>query len=203
MVFRRASRPDRVVFFDPRLHGVRLGSDSGALGNEVFFDGNPVTTAFSKTYFDNDSIDEYGISAKFLNYFSLSVEADADALVEGLLKDLAYPEATGEVTFLHGDSGVRVGEILEFRGGDLRRLEREVSGEWDDRFTGKLVGRVKAVTHRFRGDRVETVAALTSPFRSVDEPVSFMVRSQPGASTLFQFRLDDETVGLDLGYHLD
>jgi hypothetical protein len=50
---------------------------------------------------------------------------------------------------------------------------------------------------------VETVAALTSPLRSVDEPVGFMVRSQPGASTLFQFRLDDETVGLDLGYHLD
>ena len=201
--FRRISRPDRVVFFDPRSHGIRLGSDSGALGNEVFFDGNPFTTAFSKTYFDNDSIDEYGISAKFLNYFSLSVEADADALVEGLLKDLAYPEATGEVTFLHGDSGVRVGDILEFRGGNLRRLEREVSGEWDDRFTGKLVGWVKKVTHRFRGDRVETIAALTSPFRSVDEPVSFMVRSQPGASTLFQFRLDDETVGLDLGYHLD
>jgi hypothetical protein len=107
------------------------------------------------------------------------------------------------VTFLHGDSAVRVGDILELRGGDLRRLEREVSGEWDGRFTGKLVGRVKGVTHRFRGDRVETVAALTSPLRSVDEPVGFMVRSQPGASTLFQFRLDDETVGLDLGYHLD
>ncbi|MCH9021406.1 MAG: thermonuclease family protein, partial [Planctomycetes bacterium] len=79
--FRRASRPDRAVFFDPVLHGVRLGSDSGAMGNEVFFDGNPFTTAFSKTYVDSASIDEYGFSAKFFEYFSISVEADADRLV--------------------------------------------------------------------------------------------------------------------------
>jgi len=78
-----------------------------------------------------------------------------------------------------------------------------VTGEWDDAFIGKLVGRIKEVSHVLRGDRLTTTARLTSPFRSVDDPVSFMVRTQPGASTLFQFRLDEATVGLDLGYHLD
>ena len=70
-------------------------------------------------------------------------------------------------------------------------------------FTGKLVGRVKSLTHEFRGRLVTTKARLTSPLRSVDNPISFIVRGQPLAETLFQFRLDEATVGLDLGYHLD
>lgn len=201
--FRRADRADRVVFFEAVEHGVSLGSDSGDLVNTIYFGGNPATTALSKSYYNNDSIDEYGSHARHLNYFSISLEEDADKLVGGLLRDVAYPEPCGEVEFIHGDAAVRVGDILEFRDGALRRLEREVSGEWDDRFTGRIVGRVKEVTHLLKGKRVSTRARLTSPFRSVDNPVSFMVRSQPGASTLFQFRLDEDTVGLDLGYHLD
>lgn len=201
--FGRVNRPDRVVFYDPLDHSVTLGSDSDDVANAVYFDGNPFTTAFSKSYYNNDSIDEYGFRYRFLDYFSMSREADADLLVGGLLKDIAYPEASGAIEFLSGDASIRVGELVEFRGGALRRLEREVAGEWDDRFTGKLVGRVKEVRHRFRGERVTTTARLTSPFRSVGNPLSFIVRSQPGASTLFQFRLDEATVGLDLGYHLD
>ena len=201
--FRKMDQADRVLFFDPVEHGITLGSDADNVANAVFFDGNPFTTAFRKAYFNNDSIDEYEFHSRFLDYFSMSREEDADLLAAGLLKDIAYPEPSGDIEFLNGNATIRVGEVLEFRDGPLRRLDREVTGEWDDAFIGKLVGRIKEVSHVLRGDRLTTTARLTSPFRSVDDPVSFMVRTQPGASTLFQFRLDEATVGLDLGYHLD
>lgn len=203
VTFRSASLPDRVEFFDPLKHGITLGSRSDSLGNTVFFDGNPFTTALSKSYFNNPSVDEYDVHTRFFNYFSISVEEDADKIVLGLLADVAYPTPSGEVAYLRGDASIRVGDILEFRNPPLRRLEREVSGEWDARFSGKLVGRVEAITHKIRGATILTTAKLTSPYRSVDNPISFIVRSQPGASTLFQFRLDEATVGLDLGFHLD
>lgn len=201
--FHKIDQVDRVLFFDPVEHGITLGAEADNVANAVFFDGNPFTTAFSKAYFNNDSIDEYDFHSRFLDYFSMSREEDADLLVNGLLKDVAYPEPSGEIEFLNGDANVRVGELLEFRDGPLRRLDREVTGEWGDAFTGKLVGRVKEVSHVLRGERVTTTARLTAPLRSVNDPISFMVRTQPGASTLFQFRLDEATVGLDLGYHLD
>ena len=62
---------------------------------------------------------------------------------------------------------------------------------------------MKEITHEFRGRLVTTTAGLTSPLRSVDDPLSFIVREQASAESLFQFRLDEKTVGLDLGYHLD
>lgn len=201
--FGRADRADRVIFFDPVEHGVRLGSDSVDLRNAIYFDGNPLITPFSKSYFNNPSIDEYDYSGRGFEYFSISREEDADKLVEGVLKDVAYPNPSGEVEFFHGDGSVLVGQILEFRDGPLRRVEREVSGEWDDRFVGRLVGRVKEVTHVLMNDRVTTTVRLTSPLRSVEHPLSFIIRSQPKETELFQFRLDEPTVGLDLGFHLD
>jgi hypothetical protein len=96
-----------------------------------------------------------------------------------------------------------VGDVIEVRGDPLRRLEREIAGEWADRYTGKLVARVREVRHRFSGRDVQTEARLTSPLRTVERPLTFIVRTQPGETTLFQFRLDDEDVGVDLGYHLD
>jgi len=59
------------------------------------------------------------------------------------------------------------------------------------------------VEHRFSGREVSTRAWLTSPLRSMSNPLSFMVRGQEPATHLFQFRLDEATVGLDMGYHLD
>ena len=201
--FRRPDAPDRVYYFDSIAMGVQLGSTDVGMTNGIYFDGNPVTGTVSKTYTRQSSIDEFGFIGRGLDHFGLSVESDADQLVNGLLDDVAYPRPDGSVVFFHGNSDVRVGDVLEVRGAPLRRLEREIAGEWGDRYNGKLVGRVREVRHRFSGRAVRTEVRLTSPLRTVESPLSFMVRSQPGETTLFQFRLDDEAVGVDLGYHLD
>jgi len=201
--FQRVTAPDHVVFFDPVRMGVTLGSDSDALGNVLYVSGNPLLGSLSKTYSRSASINEFGVRARYLEYFGLVLEEDADKLAAGLLDDVAYPEPCGSVVFFEGNPGLRVGDIVELRDVPLRRLEREVSGEWGDTFSGKLVGRVSQVTHRFSGRRVGTRIRLTSPLRSVADPLSFMVRSQPGEHVLYQFRLDDDKVGVDMGYHLD
>ena len=201
--FCRAETPDRVVFFDAVRTGIGLGSDSGSLGNILYFKGNPVTSVLSKTYWRDASVEAYKEHIRRLSYFSISLEQDADKLAFGLLNDLAYPEPCGFIQFFQGNAAVRLGEIVEVRDGPLCRLERIVSGEWDDRFVGKLIGRACRVLHRFTGKHVSTTVWLTSPFRSVAEPLSFIVRSQESATSLYQFRLDEATVGLDMGYHLD
>ena len=201
--FRAITKPDKVLTFDPFEHGVTLSSNSEKVANGVVLKGNPVTSTVDKLYTNQPSIDEYDFHLRFLEYFSITVQEDGDALMAGLMDDVPYPEPSGEVTSFRGESSLSVGVVLEFREGDLRRLEREVSGEWADTFTGKLIGRVKSLTQEFRGRLVTTRARLTSPLRSVDNPISFIVRGQPLAETLFQFRLDETTVGLDLGYHLD
>lgn len=201
--FGKAERPHHVLFFNPVEVGVTLGSDSQELVNIIYFEGNPFTSPFNKTYTGSASIDEYGAHGRGFHFFSISVEQDADTLAQGLLNDLAYPVPAGSVLFFHGNADVRLGDIIELRDGPLRRLEREIEGEWGDRFTGRLVGQVQEVAHKFYGRRVSTTVHLTSPLRSVESPLTFMVRSQPGAATLFQFRLDNETVGVDMGYHLD
>lgn len=201
--FRAVTMPDKVLTFDPLRHGVLLGSNSEDVANGVVLKGNPVTSTVDKLYTNQASIDEYDFQLRFLEYFSISVQEDGDALMAGLMDDVPFPEPSGEVTFFYGEPSLSVGDVVEFREGDLRRLTREVAGEWADTFTGKLVGRVKSLTHEFRGRLVTTKARLTSPLRSVDNPISFIVRGQPLAETLFQFRLDEATVGLDLGYHLD
>ncbi len=201
--FRQSQDPDRVVFFDMEKVGVVLGSSSQSLVNIIYFDGNPVTSTLGKTYSRSNSIDEYGAKARSLDHFSFSLEEDSDKLVEGILDDLAYPEPSGEIEFVAGDATIEVGDIVEIRDGALRRLEPELTGEWGGTFTNKIIGRVKEVRHRLSGRQVSTRALLSSPLRSVTNPVGFMVRSQPSAESLYQFRLDDATVGLDMGYHLD
>ena len=203
VVFRLADKVDRVLFYDARVMGVQLGSSSESMRNLVYFDGNPFTGTVNKTYACGESIDEYGYQGRGFEYFSISMETDADKLAGGMLDDLAYPERLGKVAFFAGDAAIRVGDVVELRDGPLRRFERELPGEWGGRFTGRLVGRVSKVQQRFMGKHVLTTAFLTSPLRSVSNPLSFMTRSQEAASTLFEFRLDDATVGLDMGFHLD
>jgi len=201
--FRRPLRADRVVFFSRLDHAVSLDSDLRSVANGIVVTGNPQAPAVDKLYTSGPSIGEYGFRLEFLEYFSLATLEDADKLAAGLLEDVAYPERGGEIVYLHGASGLRVGEIVELRGGDVRRLDREVAGEWGGRFAGRNVGRIASLTHEFRGRVATTRATLTSPLRSVSNPLSFIVRSQPPASSFFQFRLDDSGVGVDLGYHLD
>ncbi|MBI4556564.1 MAG: thermonuclease family protein [Candidatus Hydrogenedentes bacterium] len=201
--FRRAEQPDHVWFFNPVAMGVTLGSDSTQVANTIYFEGNPLEAAVKKTYQSAESLATYGERARDLVLYSISSELDADQLIEGLLKDLAYPEPSGAVVCFRGHGAVQVGDIVELRGGPLRRLEPEVDGEWDDRFRGRLVGRVREVTHRFEGKHAVTTVQLTSPLRSVQNPIDSMTRSQPDPETFFQFRLDDTVVGLDLQFHLD
>ena len=103
VTFRKPACPDAVCFFDPERMGVQWGSRSMGLGNYLLVSGNPVEDTLSRSYSRGDSIDEYGVHTRSLNYFSLSVEADADKLAEGLLDDLAYPERQGEAIFFEGE----------------------------------------------------------------------------------------------------
>lgn len=201
--FRKAEIPDHVFAFDPVQLGVTLRSRSSELANALYFSGNPLVGTLNETYTRSASIDAFGFSARQLEYFGLTHEADSALLAEGLLDDLAYPEPCGEIEFFQGNSNVRVGDIVEVRGLPLRRLDRAVEGEWGGRFEGRLIGRVREIRHRFSGGRVSTRVRLTSPLRSVSDPLSFMVRSQPGEHILYQFRLDDAEVGVDMGFHLD
>jgi len=75
--------------------------------------------------------------------------------------------------------------------------------EWGGRFSGRYVFAVSRKTILARNDRVEVTYGLMSPLRSVENPITFMVRNQPTADMLFEFRLDAESVGLDFDYRLD
>lgn len=195
--------PDRTCFFDPVRMGAQLGFDAAQLANYLYVEGNPFTGAVAGGHARNDSIDAYGLRSRRLAFFSLSREEDAALLAGGLLADLAYPAPAGELTFFGGDATVRVGGLVEVRGAPLRRRAPELPDEWDGRYTGRFVGRVCEVRHRMHGRHVTTRARLTSPLRSVASPLSYIVRSQESASSLFAFRLDDLRVGLDMGFHLD
>ncbi len=201
--FRRPLRPDRVDFFSRLNHAATLESDARSLANAIVLTGNPQAPIVDKLYTNGASIDEYGFRLAFLDLFWISALEDADKLAAGLLEDLAYPARAGEIVYFGGAPGLRTGLIVELRGGDVRRLDREVVGEWGDRFSGRNVGRIESITHEFRGRVATSTARLTSPLRSVAEPLSFIVRSQPAASSFFQFRLDESGVGVDMGYHLD
>ena len=201
--FREAVRADHTIFFDPTQHAIEWGFKRDGLGNYVVVSGNPTAGDFSEGYAREESIDTYDLAVKFLDYFSISLEEDADTIAEGVLDDLAYPEPRGEITFYHGNSSVRVGDLIEVRGAPIRRYSAALGEEWSARFTGQLIARVREVRHRFTGRRTETRIRLSSPLRSVENPLSLITKSQPPSKNLFQFRLDDEGVGLDLGYHLD
>lgn len=203
VTFRAAERAERVLFFDPVEHRVTLGSDRSGLVNFLVIKGNPLSADLDEAYARGSSIDEFGLEVGFLDYFSLTLEEDAAKIAADLLDDIAYPEPSGEVAWLHGNASVEVGDLVEVRGAPVRRIDRAIDGEWGGRFTDRIVGRVRAVMHVFRGRLVETEVRLTSPLRSVSNPLSFIVRQQVPAGNLFQFRLDEETVGVDMGYHLD
>jgi hypothetical protein len=203
VTFRKPTLPDCVVYFDPLLVGVRLGSTDTELTNSLVFAGNPNAGAVNKTYTRQASVDEFGLREEAFEHFGFSTEPDADLLANGLLDDIAYPRPDGAIVFYRGNADVRVGDVIEVRGAPLRRLERETAGEWADVYSGKLVGRAREVRHRFSGRDVRTEVRFTSPLRTVSSPLSFLVRSQVGERAVFQFRLDDDAVGLDLGHHLD
>ena len=201
--FRRPVRPDRVLFYDPLEMAVSLGSDVEELTNALYFEGDLLDETLVKTYVRDASVTAFGYQADSLTCFPLSSESDADAFVEGLLDDVAYPEPTGVLTFFDRDPKLAIGDLVELRGDALCRFGEEVPGEWGDQFTGRLIGRVRKLIYKLRNRSVQIEAHLTSPLRSVDDPLDFMVRSQPGGSTFRQFRLDELGVGLDLTYHLD
>ncbi len=201
--FRNMDHVDRVVLYDPLRISVQLGSRSGEVCNHITFEGNPVGGVSNAHFIRGDSMDAFGVRSKTLKCFSITRIEDGMKLAAGLLQDIAYPETAGAVNFLGGDPDVRVGDVLEFRGSVFRRLEQDLPGAWGGRFAGKLAGRVCRVRHRFTGNQTVTTAFLTSPLRSVPDPLHFIVRGQPSASALFAFRLDDTGTGLDLGFHLD
>lgn len=201
--FYKAARPARVWYFDPVRMGISYGANRSEFANAIYFDGNPISGSVSKTYARGESIDEYGFSARALELFGISREEDADKLAGGLLDDLAYPERVGRAEFFYGNSEVSPGDLVEVRSGPLRRIDRELEQEFGGRFAGRLTARVKEIVHRFSGTHVSTRVELTSPLRSVTSPLSFMVRSQPSGSAVYQFRLDDSGVALDGAHHLD
>jgi endonuclease YncB( thermonuclease family) len=201
--FRKPAMPDRVFYFNPLEIGVRLGSTDLGLTNSLTFRGNPLAGTVDKTYARQSSIDAFGLREEVFEHFGFSTEPDADLLANGLLDDVAYPRPDGAIVFYRGNADVCVGDVIEVRGAPLRRLEREISGEWADVYAGKLAGRAREVRHRFSGREVQTEVRFTSPLRTVSSPLSFVTRSQVGERAVFQFRLDDDAVGLDLGYHLD
>ena len=201
--FREAPVPDRVVFFDPRVSRIELGASGSGLVNTLHFSANPLDGVAARTYARDDSRDAYGAAERNLALFSLKHADDADKFVGGLLDDVAYPEGVGFIAFFEGDGAIQVGDVVEVRGEEPRRLDLALGHEWAGRYTGKLVRRVRAVQHRFAGNKAETKAFFTSPVRSVASPLSFLTQSQPDASAFFAFGLDTVTAVLDSGFHLD
>lgn len=201
--FRPADRADKVVVFNPRKHALSLGATRSGLSNILIIQGNPLTTAFQKTWTRGESIDVLGPAVRFLPYFAISQEDDGAKLAEGLLQDLAYPEPSGRFEVYDGAAELEVGQLLAFRGAPLRRLDPALENAPTLGGDEEHVARVQEVRHRFTGRRVQTTAFLGGPFRSVRHPLSFLIRSQERAEALFAFRLDDGAVGLDQGVHLD
>jgi hypothetical protein len=119
------------------------------------------------------------------------------------LRDLAWPARAGRAVFHRGLAEIQVGELLEFRGEAIVERDAPLSGVWGEELGDRIVGRVNRVVHRIAGESVETRLDLTSPFRSVANPLSFITRSQDSLSAFFQFRLDDASIGVDTGFHLD
>ncbi|MFP4502227.1 MAG: thermonuclease family protein [Candidatus Hydrogenedentota bacterium] len=198
-----AGTPDRTLFYDPVTIGVAFGADAGDMVNMLTVAGNPFHGEISAVYCRPDSVDRYGLRARTLPFYSISHTQDATPLANGLLADLAYPAPVGVITFFQGDAALRAGDLIELRGAPLRHQTPPLPDAYDDRYGGRLVARVHTVRHKIHGRHVTTTAELTSPLRSVTNPLSYMVRSQEAASELFAFRLDDPLVGLDMGLHLD
>lgn len=202
--FAAAGEPRRVVVHDALRMGITLASSSEDLANVLLLQGNPTGAAPAKTYVRGASADAYGARTAWFPFFATLLEADADRIVDGVLADVAYPEIDACVELFDGADGFAVGDLIELRGDTLRRFAPAVADEWDGRYAGRIVGRIRAITHRFSGRQVHTVVDLTSPLRSVSDPLAYIVRSQHSPETFYRFRLDADEIGLDDGdYHLD
>ena len=141
--------------------------------------------------------------APFSAAISVKNASDGARIVEGALADLAWPAPSGTLMRYTGDATLYPGQIIALRGAPLRRLDPLPDEAWDGQFDEDLIARVETVTHKLTGRHAYTEATFTSPLRSVANPLSFIVRNQEPASRLFEFRLDDDRVGLDAGFHLD
>lgn len=200
--FRRAA-VDHVLYFDPAAMGAGLAADSDSIANVLILSGNPAPAGLSKTYRRYASMRLYGDRTARLRCNAIAYSDDADRLARGLLDDLAYPNRTGFVQFHAGGAAIQQGDLVEWRGAPLRRLDPAAADEWGGRFPGRIVARARSVTHRFHGKHVRTLVRFEAPLRTVANPLSFMARSQDSSAELYQFRLDDAAIGLDMGYHLD
>lgn len=199
----RAAEPtDHVVPFIPQRVGVSLGADASTIANVLVVEGHPLAGAPSVTRERPSSVACHGERKKTLVCHALSRAEDAACLAEGLLDDLAFPELRAELLFFNGESRCTVGDLIEVRGSPLARLDRILPDEWGGRFHNRFVGRVKRIVHRLSGRDVTTRVTLTSPMRTVSNPLHTIVRSQLGAGAIYQLRLDDDTVSLDAGYGL-
>lgn len=201
--FRRGDRVDHVVTLDPVRNGVELGHDLRGLVNLLRIQGDPMYGGVDDYHAEDDSIDAFGSAFRFFAYFALTQADDAERLGAGLLRDIAWPARAGRAVFHRGVAEIGVGALLEFRGDKIFEWDAPLLGVWGEELGDRIVGRVSRVVHRIAGESVETRLDLTSPFRSVANPLSFITRSQDSLSAFFQFRLDDASIGVDTGFHLD
>jgi len=200
---RRATDIDSVVRVDPVETGVELGRTREGLVNLLRLVGNPQGAAVDGYHAEQDSIDALGTAFRYFPFFALSRVDDATKMGQGLLRDLAWPTRVGRALFYRGVASVAPGDLLEFRGESLVERDSVVADGWAADFGERFVARVTGVTHHLAGEAVETQLALGSPYRSVTSPLTFITRSQDSLAAFFEFRLDDEVIGLDIGYHLD
>lgn len=200
---RRGREIDAVVRVDPVETGVELGRELEGLVNLLRLVGNPQDGAVDGYHAEQESIDALGTAFRYVPFFALSRADDAAKMGQGLLRDLAWPARVGQALFYQGVASVSVGDLLEFRGEQLVERDRMVAAGWSAEFGERFVARVTEITQRLAGETVETQLALGSPYRSVTSPLNFITRSQDSLSAFFEFRLDDEVIGLDIGYHLD
>jgi hypothetical protein len=200
VAFREPARPDRVLFDDPLRMGVALGTDRAGMANALVFSAAPDGPLRDIRYTEPASAWMYGIAERPFYGLAVSHREDADLLMRGLLADVGWPAPAGEITLHNGDAHLRPGDLVEMRGDRFRALD---PGDPGGRFAGRRVARVASVRHRIAGRRVETVARLTSPLRSVADPVAFMVRGQAPEGGYYQARLDDDGAALDDIAHLD
>ncbi|MBX3176696.1 MAG: hypothetical protein KF886_05005 [Candidatus Hydrogenedentes bacterium] len=201
--FRRGDAVDRVVVFDPVETAVELGRDKRGLVNLLRIQGDPLFGGVDGYFAEGDSIDRFGTAYRDFPYYALSQASDAAQLSSGLLQDLAWPRVLGRAIFHRGVTDITPGMLLEFRGEAIAELDADLAGRWGETLQERLVGRVRRVAHRLAGERMTSRLDLTSPYRSVSSPLSFITRSQDSLAAFFQFRLDDGSIGLDTGFHLD
>ncbi len=203
ITMRRADRADHVTFHDPSDTAVAWSADARGVVNAIDAEANPAHSGVGKTYERPASVAILGCSKAAVTLAAVSHEADLDAVINGMLDDLAYPERTGHIVWLRGNAAVRPGNLVEIRNPPVERVDAPIEGEWGGRYAEQLMARVASVTHRLAGRHVQTKAKLTSPLRNGANPVASLRRAHPGRETMAAFRLDDEHVGLDMGYHLD